>query len=342
LSEATGRDARTLHRLLDFKPGESKFSLNPDNPLEADAVIIDETSMVDILLLYHLLGAIPRQASLLLVGDVDQLPSVGPGNVLEDILDSEAVPSTRLTHIFRQGERSQIVEQAHRINQGLMPQRARKGDADFYIINTDAPERAAELVVQLCSERIPEKFGLDPMKDIQVLCPMNRGSIGASGLNSCLQETLNPYGQAVIRFGRTFRPRDRVLQTANNYEKGVFNGELGWVSQIDMEQGKLEVAYDETEVVYDFSELDELLPAYAMSVHRSQGCEFPAVVIPVMLQHYPLLQRNLLYTAITRARKLAVLVGSPKAIAIAVRNQRAVARHTALSARLNGMPRQRP
>lgn len=334
LSEATGRKARTLHRLLDFKPGEARFSRNPDNPLEADAVIIDETSMVDILLLYHLLGAIPRQTSLLLVGDVDQLPSVGPGNVLADILDSEAIPSIRLTDIFRQGERSQIVEQAHRINQGLMPKWAKKQDSDFYFIPTDDPERSAELVVQLCSERIPQKFGLDPMKDIQVLCPMNRRSIGASALNHRLQEALNPDGPAVTRFGRTFRPRDRVLQTANNYDKGVFNGELGWVSRLDLEQGKLEVAYDEAEVAYDFSELDELLPAYAMSVHRSQGSEFPAVVIPLMIQHYPMLQRNLLYTAVTRARKLAVLVGSLKAISIAVRNQRAVERHTSLDRRL--------
>jgi exodeoxyribonuclease V alpha subunit len=334
LSEATGRESRTLHRLLDFKPGESKFSRNPDNPLEADAIIIDETSMVDILLLYHLLGAIPRQASLLLVGDVDQLPSVGPGNVLGDILDSGAIPSIRLNDIFRQGERSQIVEQAHRINQGLMPKWERKGESDFYVITADDPERAADLIVQLCSERIPRKFCLDPMKDIQVLCPMNRGSIGASVLNSRLQEALNPYGPAVTRFGRTFRSRDRVLQTANNYEKGVFNGELGWVSRIDLEQGKLEVAYDEAEVTYEFSELDELLPAYAMSVHRSQGSEFPAVVIPIMIQHYPMLQRNLLYTAVTRARKLAVLVGSPKAMSIAVRNQRAVERHTYLCRRL--------
>jgi exodeoxyribonuclease V alpha subunit len=334
LSEATGREARTLHRLLDFQPGEAKFSRNPDRPLQADAIIIDETSMVDILLLYHLLGAIPRQASLLLVGDVDQLPSVGPGNVLEDILNSEAIPSTKLTDIFRQGDRSQIVEQAHRINQGLMPRWATKGESDFYVITTDDSKRAVELIVQLCSERIPQKFGLDPMKDIQVLCPMNRGSIGASALNSRLQEALNPNGLVVTRFGRTFRSGDRVLQTVNNYEKGVFNGDLGWVSRIDMEQGNLAVAYDEVEVAYDFGELDELLPAYAMSVHRSQGSEFPSVVIPIMIQHYPLLQRNLLYTAVTRARKLAVLVGSPKAIAIAVRSQRAVERHTYLCQRI--------
>jgi exodeoxyribonuclease V alpha subunit len=334
LSEATGREAKTLHRLLDFKPGQGQFSRDQDSPLEADAVIIDETSMVDLLLMYHLLKAIPRQASLLLVGDVDQLPSVGPGNVLRDILECGAIPSIFLTHIFRQGERSQIVEQAHRINQGLMPKWSNQQASDFYAITTDNPERAAELIVQLCSERIPKRFGLDPMKDIQVLCPMNRGSVGSSALNKMLQEALNPQTVGVTRFGRTFRVGDRVLQTVNNYDKGVFNGDLGWINGIEMDEGSLEVAYDEARVAYDFSELDELLPAYAISVHRSQGSEYPAVVIPMMVQHYPMLQRNLLYTAVTRARKLAVLVGSPKAIAIAVRNQKAGERHTALRHRL--------
>lgn len=334
LSEATGREAKTLHRLLDFKPGEGRFSRAQDNPLEADAVIIDETSMVDLLLMYHLLKAIPRKASLLLVGDVDQLPSVGPGNVLRDILESGAIPSVFLTHIFRQGERSQIVEQAHRINQGLMPKWSNKQASDFYAIPTDDPERAAELIVQLCAERIPRRFGLDPMQDIQVLCPMNRGSVGASVLNQRLQEALNPQSLGVTRFGRTFRVGDRVLQTANNYDKEVLNGDLGWVSWIDMDEGNLEVAYDDAKVVYYFSELDELLPAYAVSVHRSQGSEYPAVVIPVLVQHYPMLQQNLLYTAVTRARKLVVLVGSAKAIAMAVRNQKAGERHTALRHRL--------
>ncbi|HZA25795.1 MAG TPA: AAA family ATPase, partial [Dehalococcoidia bacterium] len=212
LAAATGREARTLHRLLDFKPGEGRFNYNPDNPLPFDVLIVDETSMVDTLLLYHLLGAIPRQASLLLVGDVDQLPSVGPGNVLGDILSSGAIPSIRLTHIFRQGEGSQIVEQAHRINQGQMPQQTRRQQSDFYVITAEDPERAVELVVQLCSERIPRRFGLDPMKDIQVLCPMNRGSVGVQALNCQLQEVLNPTRPTVTRFGRTFRPGDRVLQ----------------------------------------------------------------------------------------------------------------------------------
>jgi exodeoxyribonuclease V alpha subunit len=220
-----------------------------------------------------------------------------------------------------------------------MPQQARREGSDFYVISAEDPERAAELVVQLYSERIPRRFGLDPMRDIQVLCPMNRGSVGVQALNCQLQEVLNPNGQTVTRFGRTFRPGDRVLQTANNYEKDVFNGELGRVKAIDMEKGVLEVIYDEVEVAYDFSELDELLLTYATSVHRSQGSEFPAVVIPIMTQHYPMLQRNLLYTAVTRARKLAVLVGTQKAIAIAVKNQRGLERYTALSRRMEAQRR---
>jgi exodeoxyribonuclease V alpha subunit len=338
LSEATGHKAATLHRLLDFRPGEGRFLHDRDNPLDADAVIVDETSMVDILLMYHLLKAIPRKASLLLVGDVDQLPSVGPGNVLGDILASGSVPSVVLTHIFRQGERSQIVEQAHRINQGLLPRWPReiRNSSDFYVFTVDDPEQTARLIVELCTERIPRRFGLDPMRDIQVLCPMNRGGVGSAALNSRLQEVLNPSGQGFTRFGRTFRKGDRVLQIVNDYDKGVFNGDLGFVSRLDLDEGILKVAYEEGEVSYEFSELDELLPAYAISVHRSQGSEYPAVVIPVMTQHYPMLQRNLLYTAVTRARKLAILVGSPKAIAITVKNQKSVGRHTALSKRLGG------
>ena len=335
LYEATGREAKTLHRLLDFRPGDGRFRRDQDNPLDADAVIVDETSMVDILLMYHLLKAVPRRASLLLVGDVDQLPSVGPGNVLRDILDSGIVPSVFLADIFRQGERSQIIEQAHRINHGMMPRSFNDRSSDFYVATTDDPERAAELVVQICAERIPKRFGLNPLTDVQVLCPMNRGSIGASALNVRLQEALNPNkGPVVMRFGRTFRSGDRVLQTVNNYDKEVFNGDLGWVTGIRINEGEMTVVFDDGEVTYGFSELDELLPAYAISVHRSQGSEYPAVVIPVMTQHYPLLQRNLLYTAVSRGRKLVVLVGSQRAIAIAVRTQKTEARHTDLSRRL--------
>jgi exodeoxyribonuclease V alpha subunit len=330
LSEATGFPAKTLHRLLAFKPGENRFQHDLDNPLEADAVIVDEVSMLDTVLLYRLLQAIPRHASLLLVGDVDQLPSVGPGNVLRDILASQVVPAVVLSHIFRQAAASQIVEQAHRINQGLLPEAQQGQETDFYLVSVEDPERAAELIVRLCVERIPRKFGLEQLRDIQVLCPMNRGAVGATALNQRLQATLNPGGSGVTRFGHIFRVGDRVLQTVNDYDKSVFNGDLGWVKAVDLEESSVIVAYDEGEVAYDFSELDELLPAYAMSVHRSQGSEFPAVVVPVLIQHYPMLQRNLLYTAVTRARKLAVVVGSRKALAIAVRNQEAGKRHTSL------------
>ena len=332
MSEATGHDAKTLHRLLDFRPGEGKFHHDQDNPLTTDVVVIDETSMVDTVLMYHLLKAVPREASVLLVGDMDQLPSVGPGNVLRDILESEAVPFVSLTDIFRQGERSEIVQQAHQINQGLMPRWSKDllRRSDFYVIPADDPDKVADLIVELAAERIPRRFGFDPMREIQVLCPMNRGSVGSSALNARLQEALNPHGPSVTRFGRTFRSGDKVLQTVNDYDKDVFNGDLGWVDGIEMDSGTMTVAYEDGEVSYDFSELDELLPAYAISVHRSQGSEYPAVVVPVTTQHYPLLQRNLLYTAVTRGRRLVVLVGSPRAIAISVKNRSTLERHTGL------------
>jgi len=294
--------------------------------------------MVDVVLMYHLLKAIPRTSSLLLVGDVDQLPSVGPGSVLSDILNSGAVPSVKLTHIFRQGERSQIVEQAHRINEGSMPRWPKdlNTTSDFYVITVDEPERAAEIIVELFSERIPRRFGFDPMKEIQVLSPMNRGSVGSTALNTGLQERVNPTGAAVTRFGRTFRVGDRVLQTVNDYDKGVFNGDLGWITDVNLDAAVLNVQFDDEVVDYGFSELDELLPAYAISVHRSQGSEYPAVIIPVTTQHYLMLQRNLLYTGVTRARRLVVLVGSVKAMGIAVRNNKAIERNSLLDRRLSG------
>ncbi|MDP6452678.1 MAG: ATP-dependent RecD-like DNA helicase [SAR202 cluster bacterium] len=338
MAEATGRGARTLHRLLDFRPGEGKFHHDQDNPLKADVVVVDETSMVDTVLMYHLLRAVPRDASVLLVGDVDQLPSVGPGSVLRDMLDSGTIPFVSLTDIFRQGDRSQIVEQAHRINQGSMPRWPRDllSPSDFYVITADDPDKVADLVVDLCAVRIPRRFGFDPMREIQALCPMNRGSVGTSALNSRLQEILNPEGPAVTRFGRTFKTGDKVLQTVNDYDKDVFNGDLGWITELDLDAGTLSVTYDDKETSYDFSELDELMPAYAISVHRSQGSEYPAVVVPVTTQHYPLLQRNLLYTAVTRGRQLVALVGSSKALAIAVRNRSTLERHTGLKELLSG------
>ena len=334
LGEAAGREAQTLHRLLEFKPGEGRYGRDAERPLDADAVVIDETSMLDIVLCHHLLQAVPRHASVLFVGDANQLPSVGPGKFLEDVLESGVVPFIRLERIFRQGDRSGIVEAAHRVNQGRLPFLGSQGD--FYFVEADDPEAAANAVVRICAERIPARFGLRPMQDVQVLCPMNRGTVGVHQLNDRLREALNLVGTEVTRFGRTFRVGDRVLQTVNNYDKDVFNGDLGWVTGVDLAAGRIAVSFEETVVDYDFSELDELQPSFAMTVHRAQGSEFPAVVVPVLTQHYPMLQRNLLYTAITRGRRLVVVVGSRKALAMAVRNGRPGERNTMLGKRLSG------
>ena len=337
LGEAAGREAQTLHRLLEFKPGEGRFGRDAGRPLDADAVVIDETSMLDIVLCHHLLQAVPRHASVLFVGDANQLPSVGPGKFLGDVLESGVVPFLRLERIFRQGERSGIVEAAHRVNQGRLPSLASSGSQrDFYFVDAGEPEAAANAVVRICAERIPARFGLRPMRDVQVLCPMNRGDIGVHRLNDRLREALNPAGTEVTRFGRTFRVGDRVLQSVNNYDKDVFNGDLGWVTGVDHAVGRITVNFEETGVEYDFSELDELQPSFAMTVHRAQGGEFPAVVVPLLTQHYPMLQRNLLYTAITRGRRLVVVVGSRRALAMAVRNDRPGERNSMLGIRLSG------
>ena len=273
---------------------------------------------------------------MLFVGDANQLPSVGPGKFLGDILESGVVPFLRLERIFRQGDRSGIVEAAHRVNQGRLPFLGSSGSqGNFYFVEAEDPEAAANAVVRICAERIPARFGLRPIRDVQVLCPMNRGDIGAYRLNDMLREALNPAGTEVTRFGRTFRVGDRVLQTVNNYDKDVFNGDLGWVTGVDHAAGRIAVNYDESGVDYDFSELDELQPSFAMTVHRAQGSEFPAVVVPPLTQHYPMLQRNLLYTAITRGRGLVVVVGSQRALAMAVRNDRPGERNSMLGIRLS-------
>ena len=337
LGEAAGREARTLHRLLEFKPGEGGYGRNAERPLETDAVVVDETSMLDIVLCHHLLQAVPRHSSVLFVGDADQLPSVGPGKFLGDVLGSGAVPFLRLERIFRQVERSGIVEAAHRVNRGRLPSLVSSDSpGDFYFVEAEEPEAAANAVVRICAERIPARFGLRPVRDVQVLCPMNRGAVGVHQLNDSLREALNPVGTEVTRFGRTFRVGDRVLQSVNNYDKDVFNGDLGWVTGVDHAAARITVSFEETSVDYDFSELDELQPSFAMTVHRAQGSEFPAVVVPVLTQHYPMLQRNLLYTAITRGRRLVVVVGSRKALAMAVRNDRPGERNSMLGLRLSG------
>ena len=340
LSEATRHSASTIHRLLEYSPHLGGFQRNEQRPLGADLVIVDEASMLDILLMHHLLKAVPSQATLVLVGDVDQLPSVGPGNVLLDVIRSERFAVVRLTEIFRQARQSQIVINAHLVREGKFPRlltdNAEKLQ-DFYFIEKEEPEEVLEVIVKLCRDRIPARFGFDPVEDIQVLTPMNRGAVGTHRLNRELQQALNPRGHAFERGGAVYRLNDKVMQLRNNYDKDVFNGDLGRIRKIDTENQQIDVEVDGRSVAYDFSELDELALAYAATVHKAQGSEYPAVVFPLLTQHYVMLQRNLLYTAMTRARKLVVIVGSKKALAIALNNHRIQKRFTLLSERLEGL-----
>jgi exodeoxyribonuclease V alpha subunit len=323
LSESTGLEAKTIHRLLETDPRTGSFRRTEEAPLDCDLLVVDETSMVDVPLVRAVLRALPERAVLLLVGDVDQLPSVGPGQVLADIIASCAVPVVRLTEIFRQAAESRIITNAHRINQGLMPDLAPVEGGDFYFVDALDPEEGVRKLVAIVRERIPKRFGLDPIRDIQVLCPMNRGGLGARSLNIELQKALNPPGEIRIeRFGWTFCPGDKVMQIENDYDKEVYNGDLGVVSRIDTEESELTVDFDGREVIYGFTELDELVLAYATTIHKSQGSEYPAVVIPLTTQHYVMLQRNLVYTGVTRGKRLVVLVGQRKALAIAVKGGR--------------------
>jgi exodeoxyribonuclease V alpha subunit len=336
LSETTGLEAKTIHRLLEIEPAAGRFKRNEFQPVECDLLVVDECSMVDVPLMNHLLRALPANASLLLVGDMDQLPSVGPGMVLRNLIDSGVVPVVRLTEVFRQAAHSRIVTTAHRVNQGLMPEASGK-EGDFFFVDRDEPGRIAATLIEMVKQRIPAKFKFDALRDIQVLCPMNRGSLGIRELNVRLQGELNPPrpGEPVVeKFGWTFRPRDKVIQTENNYDKDVFNGDVGQVERIDPEEKEIVVRFDQREVTYDFGELDELSLAYAITIHKSQGSEFPAVVIPLAMQQYLLLQRNLVYTAITRGKKLVVVIGQPKALAAAVRNNQTGRRFSGLLARL--------
>jgi exodeoxyribonuclease V alpha subunit len=337
LAEATGREAKTIHRLLEFKPQQGfQFQRNEENPLEADMVIVDEASMLDLLLTNHLLKAVHPESHLLLVGDVDQLPSVGAGNVLRDVIESEVAAVVRLTEIFRQAQGSFIVVNAHRINHGEVPLFP-KTATDFFLFPAEDAAQAADLVVDLVQTRIPRKFGFDPIDDVQVLSPLHRGAAGVGELNRRLQGALNPPadGKAEHRQGaHLFRAGDRVMQVRNNYDKEVFNGDMGRITALDPVNQVLMVRMDDRHLEYEFSELDELVHAYAVSVHKSQGSEYRTVVVPVLTQHYVMLQRNLLYTAVTRAKELAVLVGTRRAIAIAVHNNQIMDRHTALDVRL--------
>ncbi len=334
LSEATGRPAQTIHRLLGYTPDEG-FSLGENEPLDVDMLIIDEASMLDQILIYNVLKALPPEAHLLLVGDVDQLPSVGAGDVLRDLINSGIAHVTRLEAIFRQSGDSQIIPNAHRINQGEMPY-LDNTSSDFFMFYAEDTESAADLVVDIVQNRIPNKFGFDAMSDVQVLAPMYRGAVGIQMLNERLQAALNPHGRnAEKKLGNTiYRVGDKVLQTRNNYKKEVFNGDIGIIRAIDFTAKKLHVAFDERQVDYDWEEAGDLLHAFAVSVHRSQGSEYPAVVLPIMPQHFMMLQRNLLYTAVTRARRLVVLVGMKRAVATAVNNNQVARRYTALAWRL--------
>ena len=322
MTEATGFDAKTIHRLLEVDPKGGGFKRGDDNPLDCDLLVVDEASMVDVMLMQALVKAIPDKAALLIVGDIDQLPSVGPGQVLADVIASGAVPVVRLTEVFRQAAQSRIITSAHRINQGSIPDLSPPGvDSDFYFVQADDPETAVPRIIELVKTRIPKRFGLDPIRDVQVLCPMNRGGVGARSLNIELQAALNPAGdRKVERFGWTFAPGDKVMQIENDYDKDVYNGDVGNIDAVDPAEGELVVNFDGRAVTYGFGELDMLVPAYAATIHKSQGSEYPAVVIPIMTQHYAMLQRNLLYTGVTRGKRLVVLVGQKKAIAIAVRN----------------------
>ncbi|HTL59660.1 MAG TPA: ATP-dependent RecD-like DNA helicase [Candidatus Limnocylindrales bacterium] len=338
LSETTGFEAKTIHRLLEVEPGKGGFVRNETHPLRCDLLVVDESSMVDVLLMHHLLRALPAHASLLLVGDVDQLPSVGPGAVLRNLIESGSVPVVRLTEVFRQAAHSRIITNAHRINEGLMPELGSdKEAADFFFVEREQPDRIADTVLDLVKRRIPNKFKCDPVSDIQVLSPMNRGSLGVRELNLRLQAELNPPRHEepmVEKFGSQYRVGDKVIQTENNYEKDVFNGDIGRILKINLFERALTVKFEQREVAYDFGELDELSLAYAITIHKSQGSEFRVVVIPLATQHYLLLQRNLVYTAVTRGKQLVVLVGQSKALAMAVRNHQMRARFSGLLMRL--------
>ena len=333
MGEAVGAEAKTIHRLLKWNPVTNRFTFDSENVYEADVFIFDETSMIDIKLAAQLLAAVPSGATVIWVGDTDQLPSVGPGSVLGDLIASGVVPSIKLEAIFRQDSSGLIVKNAHHINAGEMIE-TREGDSDFYFMRCEDPSRCVELAIQFMTERIPRKFGLSPLQDVQVLTPMRRNLLGTENLNIELQKALNPSGDAIIRAGGALRAGDRVMQLRNNYDKDVYNGDVGFVKSVDVANKSIVVTYDGKPVVYDSSELDELVLSYAMTVHKSQGSEYPAIILLVHTQHYVMLQRNLLYTAITRGKKLVLIIGVPYAVDMAIKNNTVCERRTSLGKRL--------
>ncbi len=338
LEESTGKSATTVHRLLEFQPGLNRFIKNSQNPLPGDLLVVDEASMLDVLLAYNLFRAIPRGMKLVLVGDVHQLPAVGPGQVLKDLIDSGRIPVTRLTEIFRQTAESLIVSNAHRLLSGQIPVSGSE-DSDFFFVPARSSAHARQLIQELVVRRIPKRFHLDPVQDIQVLCPMYRGEAGADAVNHDLQNLLNPGALQIERRGRLYREGDKVMQTRNDYEMELFNGDTGRITRLPRGSKSLRVRFGDRELEYPVADLDALLPAYAITVHRAQGSEYPAVVMPLTTQHFMMLRRNLLYTAITRGRRLVVLVGTHKALAMAVHNNEEANRFSGLAERLQDLPR---
>ncbi|MCI8985880.1 MAG: ATP-dependent RecD-like DNA helicase [Lachnospiraceae bacterium] len=333
MSEATGMEAKTIHRLLEYKPPEG-YQRKEENPLEGDVLILDECSMIDIMLMYNLLKAMPEQMTLIMVGDTDQLPSVGAGNVLKDIISSGRIPVVRLSRIFRQAQGSRIIMNAHRINKGEQIDMRGGRDSDFFFAAKETNEEVVELLVKYCTENLPRYYHVDALQDIQVLTPMQRGVCGAANLNQVLQEAMNPGSIFLRRGGTQYRLHDKVMQIRNDYDKEVFNGDIGVINHVDMEERELTVNFDGREVVYDVSELEELTLAYATTIHKSQGSEYPIVVMPFTMSHYVMLQRNLLYTGVTRAKKILVLIGEKKAVWYAVKNETTADRNTKLAERL--------
>ena len=334
MTEATGLEAKTIHRLLEFKPPEG-YQKNEETPLEGDVLIVDECSMIDIVLMNALMKAIPAHMRLILVGDIDQLPSVGAGNVLRDVIDSDVFPVVRLTRIFRQAQTSRIIMNAHKINSGQMPDTSNGKNTDFFFINQEDPEEAVKKIVELVQKNLP-RYYKTPASQIQVLTPMQRGVVGATNLNMALQEALNPQGEGLRRSGFVYKPNDKVMQIKNNYDKEVFNGDIGIIESVNLQDRTLLVNFDNRSIEYDATELDELVHAYATTIHKAQGSEYPIVVIPMLMNHFVMLQRNLVYTGITRAKKILVMVGTKKALAYAVRNVTVTKRNTLLKERLAG------
>ncbi len=336
MTEATGYEAKTIHRMLEYSLSKGGFQKNEHNRLRCQLMIIDEASMIDTVLMHHLLKALPPETTLILVGDINQLPSVGPGSVLSDTITSGLVQVVELNEIFRQARHSSIIVNAHKINRGVLPSLKSSAKAldDFYFIEQEDPEEVVQIILELVQQRIPQRFGFDPLDDIQVLTPMHKGVAGAANLNSKLQEAFNPAQKGVFQTGRNFRIHDKVMQVRNNYDKDVFNGDIGRIQRFDSESQQVLISFYGRQVSYDYSDLDEIVLAYAVSIHKSQGSEYPAVIVPILTQHYVLLQRNLIYTAVTRGKDLVVMVGSPRALAIGVHDNKTQERYSHLYARL--------